>query len=69
MRIELSPEGVFSRLENLRRLYVAETIEEGRVRMRHVQARELTLNPAAVEQRLAELRALSELTRHLQSAK
>ncbi len=54
---------VAARLEELRRLYVPETIDEARIRL----ARERPVEPfvIAATRRLRELRALDELTRYL----
>lgn len=63
MSRELSPERVAARLATLRKLYVPETLEEARARTAPVRATESLEQRAA--RRLAELRALLELTRHL----
>lgn len=64
MRRELDPIDVEQRLATLATSYVAETVEEGRARLRAD-----TGSPDAfvtrVAQRLEELRALDELTRYL----
>jgi hypothetical protein len=63
MSRELSPERVSARLATLRELYVPETLDEARARTAPVRAPESLEQGAA--RRLAELRALLELTRHL----
>ena len=68
MRSDLSPAAVAARLERLRALYVPETAAEGR--RRAMAARRPTVPFAeAVGRRLAELRALSELTTYLHKAR
>jgi hypothetical protein len=59
---------VARRLEHLRELHVPERDEDARKRL--VAEQPLFVEPfaRAVERRLAELRALMELTRHLHSA-
>jgi hypothetical protein len=61
---ELDPRVVAARLEELRAAYVAETIEEARARFAREAVRVEPFE-TAVERRLAELRALDELARHL----
>jgi hypothetical protein len=61
----MQPDLVARRLSQLRRLYVAETVEEGRARLR-ADAMAPDAFVTTVERRLAELRALDELTRYLQ---
>lgn len=68
MAVELSPSAVSRRLAELRARFVAETIEEGRARLAPPPAPPEPLAQAA-SRRLAELRALSELTAHLRGAK
>lgn len=58
MARELEPAVVARRLALLAAIYVPETVEEGRARLR--------LFAAAVARRLEELRALDDLTRYLQ---
>lgn len=64
MRRELDPREVACRLAELATIYVAESVEEGRARLR---ADSMSPNAFAtrVAQRLDELRALDELTRYL----
>lgn len=63
---DLSPGTVGRRLDLLRASYVAESIESARERLRRDEMRpKLSLAEGAAK-RLAELRALIELTRHLQ---
>ncbi len=66
MKSDLSPEVVAARLAALRGLYVPETLEEGRARVAHQPVEEPF--ERSVARRLAELRALCELTSHLQRA-
>lgn len=67
MKGDLAPESVAARLAQLRALYVPETLEEGRARLAH-QAPEESFD-RGVARRLAELRALCELTSHLHRAR
>ena len=62
---ELSAADVAARLDELRRIYVAETVEEGCAGLE--RERPLPTEPfaSAVARRLEELRALSELTTYL----
>ena len=60
---ELDPLVVARRLEQLRELYVPETVEEGRRRLEADQPASRESFDQAVARRLAELRALCELTR------
>ena len=65
----MKPSEVVARLEELRARYVPETIDAARLRLaREVPA---TFEPfeRTVENRLDELRALCDLTRHLQHAR
>ena len=64
MARDLDPAVVAARLATLAALYVPETVEEGRARLR---ADELAPDAfaAAVARRLDELRALDDLTRYL----
>lgn len=68
MMSELDPILVAQRLERLRELYVAETIEEGRRRLAADQPAPTESFDEAVARRLAELRELCELTRVLGGA-
>ena len=63
MRCDLAPASVSARLGLLRALYVPEPQEEARARMVQPPARESF--ERGVARRLAELRALCELTQHL----
>ena len=56
----LDPREVTRRLGELSRLYVAETVEEGRLRLRKD-----AFSPEGVARRLEELRALDDMTRYL----
>jgi hypothetical protein len=64
MADRLSPDAVSRRLAWLASRYVPETVEEGRLRLREAARRGRTLAEAAVS-RLADLRALCELTTYL----
>lgn len=64
MRNELDPADVERRLAELRELYVPETVEEGRKRLR-AEAMSPEAFASGVAQRLDELRALDDLTRYL----
>jgi len=61
---DLDPEAVARRLAVLAASYVAETVDEGRARLR-AEALAPDALASGVAQRLEELRALDELTRHL----
>lgn len=67
MKTDLGSKSVAARLERLRASYVPETLEEGRARLAH-QAPEESFE-RGVARRLAELRALCELTSHLRRAR
>lgn len=64
MHRDLDPDVVSERLAELARLYIPETVEEGRARLR---AEEMAPDAFAskVAQRLDELRALDDLTHYL----
>lgn len=64
MRRELEPDVVARRLAALAVLYVPETVDEGRARLR-AEAMAPDAFASQVAQRLEELRALDELTRYL----
>lgn len=64
MKHELDPVLVVERLAALARLYVPETADEGRARLR-AEAMAPDAFASAVARRLDELRALDELTRYL----
>lgn len=64
MTRDLDPAAVARRLAALAALYVPETVEEGRARLRDEAARPEAF-ATAVARRLEELRALDELTRYL----
>jgi hypothetical protein len=69
MTADLTAAAVASRLEQLRRLYVPESIEAARERLaleRPVRAEPFAL---AVARALAELRALCDLARHLHAGR
>lgn len=68
MKAELDPAAVRLRLDALRALYVPETVDEGRRRLRD-EARSPAAFAGAVARRLEELRALDELTRYLHAAR
>lgn len=68
MARELDPRDVARRLDALRAAYVAESVAEARTRLRADEASCETF-AAAVARRLAELRALDELTRYLHAAR
>lgn len=68
MRGELDPAAVARRLEALRAIYVAESVDEGRRRLRE-EARSSAAFTSAVARRLGELRTLDELTRYLHAAR
>lgn len=65
MRVELDPGDVTRRLEELRSLYVAESVDAARTRL--AAERPLVGEPfdQAVARSLAELRALCELANYL----
>ena len=65
MRPELDPEQLARRLEALRSIYVPETLDEAHARLAREQPRDATPFDLRVARRLAELRALCELTRAL----
>ena len=67
MRRELDPAEVAERLAALAALYVAESVEDGRARLRR-DSMEPSVFAAGVARRLEELRALDELTRYLHNA-
>jgi hypothetical protein len=67
MRNDLSPAAVRRRLAQLRALYRPETLEEGRRRLAADRPPEVPF-ARAVARRLAELRALSDLTTYLHRA-
>jgi hypothetical protein len=60
----MRPDLVAKRLEDLRALYVPETVAEGRARLR-ADALSPEALASGVAKRLDELRALDELTRYL----
>jgi hypothetical protein len=64
MRNELDGATVARRLAKLAASYVAETVDEGRLRLR-TEALAPDAFASGVAQRLEELRALDELTRYL----
>jgi len=66
MASELTADQVRARLDRLRALYVPLGLEEARARMAAPSASHPDLSAAIVGRRLAELRALCELTAHLQ---
>lgn len=66
MNRELAPAAVALHLEELRRLYCSESIEEGQ--RRHARPAQHVPFAEAVARRLGELRALLELTRRLHEA-
>lgn len=68
MRRELEPGEVARRLVALAALYVPETVDEGRARLR-AEAMAPDAFASQVAQRLEELRALDELTRYLHAAR
>jgi hypothetical protein len=68
MARELTALLVEQRLAVLGRLYVAETVAEGRARLVADEMEPRTF-AMLVERRLEELRALNELVRHLQPAR
>ena len=65
MRREPDPAVVAERLAALARIYVAETVAEGRARLR-AEAMAPDALASSVARRLEELRALDDLTRYLQ---
>jgi len=65
MKLELDPRLVAERLSRLRALYVPERIEDARRRLERERPRIDEPFETAVARRLAELRALDELARHL----
>lgn len=66
MKPDVDPLRVAARLAELRELYVPETTEESRRRLAQERPEEIAESfERAVERRLAELRALDELARHL----
>ena len=67
MSRDLDPAAVAERLAALARLYVPETVEEGRARLR-AEAMAPDAFASAVARRLDELRALDDLTRYLHTA-
>ncbi len=66
MKTDLAPASVAERLDALRRLYVPETASEGRRRAAQTRPAEKPPLAEAAAERLAELRALCELTSSLQ---
>jgi hypothetical protein len=68
MRTRLAPVRVAERLSRLRALYVPESIEQARVRLEGERGARVPF-PEAVARRLAELRALLELTSYLHREK
>jgi hypothetical protein len=64
MKRDLTPHDVERRLERLAKLYVPETLEESRARVRADGAAPDAF-ASAVARRLDELRALDELARYL----
>jgi hypothetical protein len=64
MTRDLDPAEVARRLAALAAIYVPETVEEGRARLRD-DAAQPEVFATAVARRLDELRALDELTRYL----
>lgn len=64
MARELDQVGVERRLAVLREIFVAETVDEGRDRLRR-EASSKEVFAALVARRLEELRALDDLTRYL----
>jgi hypothetical protein len=68
MRRELDPNVVARRLASLAAVYVPETVEEGRARLR-AEALSRDAFATAVARRLEELRALDELGRYLHSSR
>jgi hypothetical protein len=67
MTRELTPDDAARRLAALATLYVPETVEEGRVRLRR-EAMASDAFATLVARRLDELRALDDLTRYLHDA-
>jgi hypothetical protein len=65
---ELDPKDVTRRLARLAALYVPETVDEGRARLR-AEAGSPEAFARGVALRLDELRSLDELTRYLHSRK
>lgn len=59
------PPGVAERLNALRRLYIAETADEGRARLSQARSRIERPFAVLVAARLQELRALCDLATHL----
>lgn len=68
MRSDLDPRRVARRLAALAAIYVPETVEQGRARLR-ADALSRDAFASAVSRRLEELRALDELTRYLHQAR
>jgi hypothetical protein len=68
MTRELDPKRVAERLAWLGKHYVAETVDEGRARLR-AEYESPAVFASAVAQRLEELRALDDLRRHLEPAR
>lgn len=64
MRRELEPQAVARQLRELAEIYVPETVDGGRARLR-ADAMAPDAFATRVAQRLDELRALDELTRYL----
>ncbi|MBL9013662.1 MAG: hypothetical protein JNL83_05780 [Myxococcales bacterium] len=67
MARELDPDAVARRLATLASIYVAETVEQGRRRLRAEEHAPENL-ARSVARRLDELRALDDLTRYLHAA-
>ncbi len=65
MSPDLDPRQVEARLAALRAIAVLETVEEGIRRLERERPRTIESFARRVERRLAELRALDELARHL----
>jgi hypothetical protein len=65
---ELDPRRVAARLARLRSIYIAETVEQASMRLVRERPVESIPFEVGVARRLAELRALCELTRALHSA-
>ena len=68
MARDLAPAAVAQRLAALATLYVPETVEEGRARLRAIDSAPDAF-ATAVARRLDELRALDDLTRYLHAAR
>ena len=68
MADDLDPRLVAERLAELRRLFVAETVEDGRERLAREQPRLQESREQVAHRSLEELRALCELARTLHAA-